>query len=87
MNDSEPTYNDVQTEDIGETNEEQSFNDIEQTAKPAAEMILWNEYEVGDQIGSGTFGQVFKCKHRRTGKIFAIKRFKAKFVSQKRAFE
>ena len=35
--------------------------------------VLWNEYELGDCIGQGSFGQVYKCTERKTGKLFALK--------------
>ena len=34
------------------------------------------DYEVGDQIGEGTSGQVCAATHRRTGQLVAIKRIK-----------
>jgi len=49
--------------------------------------IIWNEYEVGQLIGSGSFGQVFECTHVKTGKVYAIKKFKNKYQSKKKAFE
>jgi serine/threonine protein kinase len=52
-----------------------------------AQTILWNEYEVGDLIGSGSFGHVYKCRNLKTGKHYAIKKFKNKFPTQKKAFE
>ena len=48
--------------------------------------IVWNEYELGDCIGQGSFGQVFKCTERKTGKQFAIKKFKNRFNSKKIAY-
>ena len=41
--------------------------------------IIWNEYELGDLIGAGSFGHVHKCKHVKTGKEFAVKKFKNKY--------
>jgi serine/threonine protein kinase len=38
-------------------------------------------------IGSGSFGQVYDCKHIKSGKNFAVKKFKNKFQSIKKAFE
>jgi serine/threonine protein kinase len=42
---------------------------------------------VGDLIGSGSFGHVYKCRHLKTGKFYAIKKFKNKFQTKKKAFE
>ena len=50
-------------------------------------LILWNEFELGDQIGAGSFGDVYKCKHVKSGKDFAIKRFKNKYNTKRKAFE
>lgn len=32
-----------------------------------------NEYAVLDLLGTGTFGQVVKCRHQRTGEVVAVK--------------
>ena len=32
------------------------------------------EFCILEQIGSGSFGKVFKAKHRESGRVFAIKR-------------
>jgi serine/threonine protein kinase len=44
-------------------------------------------YEVEQLIGSGSFGNVYRCRHIQTGKYYAIKEFKTKFTNRKRAFE
>jgi len=49
--------------------------------------IIWNEYELGDLIGAGSFGHVHKCKHVKTGKEFAVKKFKNKYQTKKKAFD
>jgi serine/threonine protein kinase len=49
--------------------------------------ILWGEYEVGDLIGSGSFGHVYKCRSVKNGKYYAIKKFKNKYSTKKKAFE
>lgn len=33
-------------------------------------------YSITKYLGKGTFGEVFKAKHRETGERFAIKRIK-----------
>lgn len=35
-----------------------------------------NRYELLETVGEGTYGVVFKCRQRSTGKIVAVKRFK-----------
>ena len=35
--------------------------------------INFNSFEILDQIGSGSFGKVFKVKLRNTNQIFAMK--------------
>ena len=50
-------------------------------------IIVWNEYEQEELIGGGSFGHVFKCRHIKTGKICAIKKFKNKYTSKKKAFD
>ena len=54
-------------------------------AKPVS--ILWGEFELGTMIGAGSFGHVYDGKHVKTGKVFAVKRFKNKYNSKKKAFE
>jgi serine/threonine protein kinase len=49
--------------------------------------ILWGEFELGAMIGAGSFGHVYDGKHVKTGKVFAVKRFKNKYNSKKKAFE
>lgn len=46
---------------------------------PDRKMILWNEYEVEELIGGGSFGHVYSCRHLKTGKFYAVKKFKTKF--------
>ena len=46
---------------------------------PDRKMILWNEYEVEELIGGGSFGHVYSCRHLKTGKYYAVKKFKTKF--------
>jgi serine/threonine protein kinase len=38
-------------------------------------------------IGSGSFGHVHIAKHAKTGKECAVKKFKNKFPTKKKAFE
>ena len=38
-------------------------------------------------IGSGSFGHVYACKHVKTGKEYAVKKFKNKYNNKKKAFE
>jgi len=35
--------------------------------------ILVGDYEQEALIGSGSFGQVYRCRHIKTGKLYAIK--------------
>lgn len=49
--------------------------------------ILWGEYDLGAMIGAGSFGHVYSCKHVKSGKEFAVKKFKNKYNSKKKAFE
>lgn len=46
-----------------------------------------DQYELLEMAGEGSFGQVYKAKHRITGKIFAIKYlnnvFKDEFTARK----
>ena len=53
----------------------------------AAPIVVLDEFELGEKIGSGTFGEVYKCRSLKDGRMYALKRFKHKFVSQKKAFE
>jgi serine/threonine protein kinase len=38
-------------------------------------------------IGSGSFGHVYKCRHVKTGKEYAVKKFKNKYPTKKKAFD
>ena len=38
-------------------------------------------------IGSGSFGHVFSCKNVKSGKVFALKKFKKKYANKKQAFD
>jgi serine/threonine protein kinase len=49
--------------------------------------ILWGEFEVGDLVGSGSFGHVYRCRSVKNGKYYAIKKFKNKYPTKKKAFE
>lgn len=49
------------------------------------ESWIWEKYEPGEKIGQGTFGKVFKVKHKETGKDWAMKVInKEKVKSQSR---
>lgn len=45
------------------------------------------DYEVEALIGQGSFGHVYRCRHVKTKKLYAIKEFKNKYPNQKKAFE
>lgn len=49
--------------------------------------LLCNDYEQLSQIGSGSFGYVYKCRYVPTGKFVAVKVFKVKYSSKAKAFE
>lgn len=49
--------------------------------------ILYGDYELGDLIGSGSFGQVYKCWDSQTGIEYAVKKFKKKFNTRKQAYD
>jgi cyclin-dependent kinase-like len=36
-----------------------------------------NSYEVLGKLGEGAYGVVLKCRHKVTGEVVAIKKFKA----------
>lgn len=42
---------------------------------------LQEEYEIGDKIGEGTYGRVYKALHYRTKQIRALKQIKLPEVS------
>jgi serine/threonine protein kinase len=48
-----------------------------------AATILWDEYEVIELVGGGSFGHVYRCRNIKNGKYYAIKKFKNKFSSKK----
>ena len=39
-------------------------------------------YEIGDSIGEGAFGKIYKVVHKETGAIRAVKRLKKKAMDQ-----
>ncbi|RUO95510.1 kinase-like domain-containing protein [Jimgerdemannia flammicorona] len=41
----------------------------------------YDEYDVLDEIGDGSFGSVHHAKHKKTGHVVAIKKMKRKFHS------
>ena len=45
--------------------------------------ILYGQYELGDMLGSGSFGHVYECTHVRTGRIYALKVYKTKYANRK----
>ena len=49
--------------------------------------MICGEYEQEALIGSGSFGKVYRCRHIKTGKLYAIKEFKHKYNSRKKAME
>lgn len=60
-------------------------NGTQSPEKP--KLIVNNEYEREELIGGGSFGYVYKCKHVQTGQYYAIKYFKNKFATMKKAFD
>ena len=40
-----------------------------------------DRYEVLSALGSGTFGEVYRARHRRTGRIVAVKRLRLRSPS------
>lgn len=46
-----------------------------------------NVYEVGGKVGAGAYGQVFKCKHRGTGCLYAVKIISKARVDDSTLFE
>mgnify|MGYP001454039555 FL=1 len=51
------------------------------------QLIIWNEFELLEQIGSGSFGHVYRCRNVKTGKEYAVKKFKNKYTNKKKAFD
>lgn len=41
-----------------------------------ARVTSWEEYELLQKVGQGTFGEVFKARHRKSKQHFALKRIK-----------
>jgi|TARA_B110000305_G_C18910458_1_gene390484 serine/threonine protein kinase len=60
---------------------------LDPNVKEKLTKIIWGEYEMGQQIGSGSFGQVYKCRHVKTGKEYAVKKFNNKYTTKRKAFE
>lgn len=44
--------------------------------------VKFKDFEFNQAIGEGSFGKVFKTKHRDTGLIMATKAMKKKFLTQ-----
>ena len=49
--------------------------------------VFCGVYEQDDIIGGGSFGHVYKCRNIKTGKVYAVKQFKTKFNTKKKAFD
>ena len=49
--------------------------------------LVFGEYVVLEKIGSGGMGQVFKARHRPTGKLVAVKVLSADAVKNRRLIE
>lgn len=62
-------------------NENHAGNKAIDTTRAAT--ILWDEYEVIELVGGGSFGHVYRCRNIKNGKYYAIKKFKNKFSSKK----
>lgn len=45
----------------------------------AEEKTKLEDFRLMSKLGEGTFSQVLKVKHKKTGKIFAMKRFRKHF--------
>ena len=37
------------------------------------EIIICKQYKLGQKLGKGAFGEIFKCQHIRTKKEYAVK--------------
>lgn len=55
--------------------------------KGKAKNLVFGEYVVLDRIGSGGMGQVFKARHKPTGKLVALKVLSAEAVKNRRLIE
>ena len=50
-------------------------------------LIVDEEYEKEELIGGGSYGHVYRCRHLASGKTVAIKNFKKRFGTAKKAFD
>ena len=41
---------------------------------PVCHKIKLSDFELGKSVGSGKFGEVYLCKHKQTGCLFALKK-------------
>ena len=37
-------------------------------------ILKLGDFELGKPVGSGKFGEVYLCKHKKTGMLFALKK-------------
>ena len=47
---------------------------------PSGEKVKFNDFEILEIIGEGSFGRVFKIKKKDTGALLAMKVMKKKFL-------